>query len=112
MLARMMTSVTVLNDDVPEVRLVYAQRRALASVLEAFAAALREFGPIRKGDFDDAIKEIAHYRESPCPCGKPSVPAPTCPLCEEHSALDRGAASSGWDRQHATVLAEVRKEGT
>lgn len=83
-----MTNVTDVNKHDAKVSLFYAQRTALASVLEAFAAALREFGPIRKGDFDDAIKEIAHYRESPCPCGKPSVPGPTSPLCEEHSSLD------------------------
>lgn len=83
-----MTNVTDLNEDDSKVHLMYAQRRALASVLEAFAAALRDFGPLRKSDFDDAAREIAHYRESPCPCGKPSVPGLTSPLCEEHSSLD------------------------
>ena len=83
-----MKNVTEMNDEDSKVRLFYGQRRALASVVEAFAAALRAFAPIHKGDFDDVMKEIAHYRESPCMCGKPSVPGPTSPLCEEHSSLD------------------------
>jgi hypothetical protein len=74
-----MTNVTVLNDDDPEVRLMYAQRKALASELYAFADALRTFVPLRKAYFDDVMKEIAHYRESLCPCGKPSVPDFTSP---------------------------------
>lgn len=82
-----MTNVIETNEQDSKVSLFYAQRMALASVLETFAATLRDFGSIRKGDFDDVIKEIAHYRESPCPCGKPSVFGPTSPLCEEHSSL-------------------------
>jgi len=78
-----------INERDSKVSLFYGQRRALASVLEAFASALRELGPLhlRKGDFDEVMKEIAQYRESPCPCGKPSVPE-FAPLCEEHSSLD------------------------
>jgi hypothetical protein len=83
-----MTNVTDLNEHESRVSLFYAQRRALASVLEAFTGALRDFGPIRQGDFDDAIKEIARYRESPCPCGKPRVPGLTSPLCAAHSIVD------------------------
>lgn len=71
-----MTNVTDVNEHDVKVSLFYGQCKALASVLEAFADALRDFGPLRKGDFDDVIKEIAHYRESPCLCGKPSVPGP------------------------------------
>ena len=83
-----MTNVTELNERDSKVSLFYAQRTALALVLEAFAAALRDFGTLRKGDFDDVLKEIEHYRGSPCPCGKPSVPGLTSPLCEEHSSFD------------------------
>ncbi|GEM_PF-6305790 len=79
-----MTNVIETNDQDSRVSLFHAQRTALASVLEAFAAALRDFGPLRKGDFDDVIKEIAHYRESPCLCGQPSASG-TEPLCKEHS---------------------------
>lgn len=82
-----MTIVTGVNEHDSKVRLFYGQRRALASVLEAFADTLRDCGPLRAGDFDDVIKQIAHYRESPCPCGKPSVLDPISPLCEEHSSL-------------------------
>lgn len=82
-----MTNVTVLNDDDPEVRLMYVQRKALAAELYAFADALRTFVPLRKAYFDDVIKEIVQYRESLCPCGKSSVPGLTSPLCEEHSMV-------------------------
>jgi len=82
-----MTNVTVLNDDDPEVRLMYARRKALATVLYGFADALRTFVPLRKAYFDDVLREIAHYRESLCPCGKPSVPRLTSPLCEERSIV-------------------------
>lgn len=48
---------------------------------------LRTFVPLRKADFDDVMKEIAQYRESLRPCGKPSVPGLTSPLCEERSIV-------------------------
>jgi hypothetical protein len=79
-----MKNETKMNDEDSKVRLFYEQRTRLASVVEAFAAALRDFAAIHKGDFDDVINEIAHYRESPCTCGKPSVPE-FAPLCEDHS---------------------------
>ena len=65
--------------DDSKVHLFYGQRTELASAVERFAAVLRAFAPIRKGDFDAAINEITYYRDSPCPCDKP--------LCE-HSSLD------------------------
>jgi hypothetical protein len=81
-----MKNVNEIDEEDSKVRLFYEQRTALASVVEAFAAALRAFAPIRKGDFDDVIREIAHYRESPCPCGKPSgVPTGGSVFCPEHT---------------------------
>jgi len=82
-----MANVTVLNDDDPEVRLMYAQRKALASALYAFADALRTFVPLREAYFDDVMNEIAHYRESLCPSVKQSVAGLTSPLCKEHSIV-------------------------
>jgi hypothetical protein len=82
-----MKNKTEIDDLDSTVQLLYEQRRALASVLEAFAAVLRDFGTLGKGDFHDVMKEVAHYRESPCPCGKPSVPE-FAPLWEEHSPND------------------------
>jgi len=61
-----MTNATEINEQDFQVTLFYQQRTALASVLEAFAVALRNFGTLRKADFDDVTAEIAHYRESPC----------------------------------------------
>jgi len=72
------------RDNDPKVRLMYAQRKVLASALEAFCT----FVPLRKADFDDVVRQIAHYRESLCPCGKPSVPGLTSPPCEDHSPKD------------------------
>ena len=79
-----MTNATDVNEHESKVSLFHEQRKALASVLEAFAVALRDYGPLRTGDFDDVMKEIAHYRESPCPCGSQSASG-TEPLCKKHS---------------------------
>jgi hypothetical protein len=63
-----------MNKKNPKVALTNEQRETLAGTLDIFAEALRERRELRQGDFNDVIREIAHYRESPCPCGKPSVP--------------------------------------
>jgi len=46
--------------------------QSLAATLDVFAAALREHRELRTGDLDDIIKEVRHFRGSPCVCGKPS----------------------------------------
>ena len=83
-----MKNATEINEQDSQVTLFYEQRTALASVLEAFAVALRDFRTLRKADCDDVATAIAHYRESPCPCGKPSMPGSISPLCKKHSSLE------------------------
>jgi len=52
--------------------------------------ALTENWEITVGDFDDIIREVRHYRERPCVCGKPSsVATGGSAFCPDH-ALEFG----------------------
>lgn len=72
------------------VYLTYEQRGILAAILDAFVYALTENWELRTGDFDDILREVRHYRGSPCICGKPSsVATGGSAFCPDH-ALELG----------------------